>query len=189
MHHSVRTLTLLVGLLAMPAHSIAASDTRPNLVQRVGPIVIGGGQDAAALRRTLGDGCYVEDEGHLGGRYYTNSKRTFTFHAEFGVDWVLEDIELIQGLEVPDTCTSSKTLVSKRLDKPIVVQHGVRLGMSAAELIQALGTPVSDRTTEGVRVLLFEAAYDTDDRVALFYEARYAFKADRLFFISLHDGE
>ena len=187
----MRSLAPTVGatlLLLILGPSATAAD-RPKIVQRIGPVSIDGSHDASSIRRLLGDGCYVEDEGHSGGRYYTNTKRTETFHAEFGVDSRLESIDLQTGFHVPDACRHSATLVTKQLDGPVPIQHGVHLGMSASTLIRVLGSPASDKTSKGVRVLTFQTTSDSDDRVALFYDAYYAFKGDRLVLIALHDGE
>ena len=186
--HSLASPIGAAVLVFVLCPSAGAAD-KPKIVQRIGPIAIDGSHDASSLRRLLGDGCYVADEGHLGGRYYTNTKRSLTFHAEFGVDWALESIDIQRGLHVPDACQQSATLVTKLLDGPLLIQHGIRLGMNARALIKVLGTPSSDKTSKGLRVLTFQTTYESDDRVGLFYDAYYAPQDGRLVLIALHDGE
>jgi hypothetical protein len=140
----------------------------------------------------LGPGCFVPDEPHGGGRYFTNPAQTFTLHSVVGVDTMTEVLELSQGLEIPERChalAKSPPLVSKKLGQHPAVDLGLRLGMPVARLVAALGKPDEDRSQGSHRVLTYRASVDTDDRVTLAYEAKYRFRSGSLVRISLYDGE
>jgi hypothetical protein len=68
------------------------------------------------------------------------------------------------------------------------VDHGIKLGMKRTELISILGTPHNQKTTDSSLILEYNTSMDEDNRVLLYYDAHYEFKADRLIRIRIHDG-
>jgi hypothetical protein len=137
----------------------------------------------------FGQGCYIREEGHGGGRYFINSDRSLTLHTIIGVDNATDYVELSSFPNLPKPCIGFRGATSKGLAAVLEIEHGVRLGMSLDALVLVLGSADSEERKGAVRTLIYRTDVTKDDRVGLDYEARYRFTADRLTQLSIYDGE
>src|ERR1051326_1418697 len=94
-------------------------------------IVVGMSSDTD-VRRMYGDGFFVREEGHLGGRYFTDPKRQVTLHVEIGVDQIIETVSYARGVHLPSRSRNStsalKQSISSRLTPGERLTYGTRLG-------------------------------------------------------------
>jgi hypothetical protein len=161
---------------------LLAGDPEPRLVLQVAGLAVRDTVDEQVVA-ALGAGCFREDEGHGGGRYYVDPTARVTLHTEIGVDYMTETLELLPGVQVPDECRNSPALVSARLSSSPSVDYGLSLGMSEAALISALGAPARREERAGRTVLTYYADAERE-----LYVAEYTFEGARLTRISIHDG-
>lgn len=175
---------LLAALLVL-----AAATERP-LVLSLAGVRVGTrstDKDVVALH---GPGCLVESEPHAGGRYYRDAAGLVTLHASIGTDGITDSVELQRGEHLPLVCRRMRgSFVSSRLSASATLEHGLRLGMSRAELEKRLGPPSKVDHDGGAEVLIYETTADKDPRVTLGYEATYRFEADQLTRVALYDGD
>jgi hypothetical protein len=177
------TLLLAINCIVLAEDSKSQSSILP-IVQQIGGIRAASSHDPDVVEK-YGEGFFVQNEGHGGGRYYIHPSHTYTFHIEIGVDKLIEDVEIFEGVHLPQAA-STKSALSKKLPHNISIDHGIRLGMTSAELIAILGQP-HERQIKGDSLTL-EYHTSEDDRVFLAYDAYYEFKNDRLIRIRIHDG-
>jgi hypothetical protein len=138
----------------------------------------------------FGQGLFTDDEGHGGGRYFTDPNRTITLHVEIGVDRMIDHVELTSGISLPKRLNASDPIfVSQALPAAPKIDHDLRLGMPPSEILKKLGRPKKDEKNGGKRTIVYQATEEDDPRVLLYYEARFTFVADRLTKISIYDGE
>ncbi len=177
------TLILSFNFIALAEDSKSISAALP-LVQQIGNIRPATSHDPDVVER-YGEGLFVRDEGHGGGRYYINQSYSYTFHIEIGVDKLIEDVEIFEGVHLPQSA-STKRALSKKLPDTISIDHGIKLGMKSAELIAILGQEHERKMTGDSLTLEYHTS--EDERVFLAYDAYYEFKNDRLIRIRIHDG-
>ncbi len=184
-----------VGLMLLLSTIVGAAQklqsTQSPLVQIIAGIRVG--PDASTdgdVTKAYGPGLFTDEEGHGGGRYFTDPSKSITLHIEIGVDNIIDHVELTQGLYLPkELKTTDPAFVSQTLPKAPTIDKGLRLGMSGSEIIKKLGPPKKDRKTGNQRTIIYESTVGEDPRVLLFYEAKFTLVSDRLTKISLYDGE
>ena len=174
-------LPVLAELPGQPAR-------RP-LVQTAAGIRLGLKTLDSQVVRMFGQGCYVEEEGHGGGRYFINPDRSLTLHTIIGVDNATDYVELSSFPNLPKPCTRFPGATSRRLAGDLEIEHGLRLGMSPDALVAVLGPADSEKRQGAARTLIYRTDVTKDNRVGLEYEARYRFVANRLTQLSIYDGE
>jgi hypothetical protein len=186
-----RTLAFAAIAAAGTPGATGASAERPQrpLVRTIAGLVVGQKTVDQAVVRTFGRGCFVQEEGHGGGRYYTDLARRVTLHTVIGVDWATDEIELSAFVDLPPACRNAKRTLSPALSEVPIIEHGLRFGMSSSDVIGVLGRPDGDKLARGARTISYRATYDTDPRINLEYEAKFRFVGDRLTKVSLYDGE
>ena len=185
------TPVVLLAALSLGVVSLSVPQERP-LVLHIAGLAVGSRSQDADVVTKFGPGCFVPDEPHAGGRYFTNPKQSLTLHAVVGVDMVTEALELRTGLHLPDSCRApgaDTNLVTSKLSEPPEIDHGVHLGMSRATLVRLLGEPDTVHVSGGSEVLSYEAYYEDDPRVSLFYDGRYEFLEGILVALSISDGD
>ena len=190
MRHAVPMVSVVacMSVLALAAASPLAAKRRP-LVQTAAGITIGLKMRDAQVVSLYGQGCYVREEGHGGGRYFVNAGRSITLHTIIGVDSATDCAELSSFPNLPKPCIGVPGATSTRLPANPDIEHGVRLGMSSDGLRSLLGPSDSEEHEGAARTLIYQTDVEKDDRVGLVYEARYRFIADRLTWLSICDGE
>ncbi len=63
--------------------------------------------------------------------------------------------------------------MTRRLSAPVQIDHGLRLGMSEAQVTAVLGAPDAEEAEASRRTLVYRAEVDSDQRITLSYEAKY----------------
>ncbi len=182
-------LVLLVSI-AVPANKVV-SGQRP-LVQSIAGIRIGPhASNDEDVKKIFGEGLFAADEGHAGGRYYTDKNRQVTLHVELGVDRIVDTIEFTKGLAVPKKLNSSNPkFVSIHLVNSPTIDKNLSLGMSPDTVIGILGKPDKDIKNGNKRTIIYEIGYDEkDSRVSIYYEANFKFVDGQLVQIRIYDGE
>lgn len=175
------------------APSVFAENTNDNksaIVKNLANIFVGlNATKEAEVIKKYGDGFFVKDEGHAGGRYFTDRNRTITLHVEIGVDNIIELVELAKGLDLPlGSEPTAEQLISPRLDAEPKIDKGLRLGMAPDDLLKKIGTPDSDKQENSKRIIQYQADSENDPRVLLFYSATFIFEDNHLVKVSLSDG-
>jgi hypothetical protein len=173
---------------AVAAKGPGPAARRP-LVQTAAGITLGLKTLDSRVVRMFGQGCYIREQGHGGGRYFINSDRSLTLHTIIGVDHATDYVELSSFPNLPKPCIGFRGATSKGLAAMPEIDHGLRLGMSPDALILVLGSADSEERKGAARTLIYRTDVTKDDRVGLDYEARYRFVADRLTQLSIYDGE
>jgi hypothetical protein len=136
-----------------------------------------------------GEGAFAELEGHGGGRYFTDTEKSVTLHTVIGVDKVIDEASIEEGLQIPDEIKSkAENLVSQWLKKSVSVEGGIRLGASLSEVTTRYGPPDEQHTANGKNILKYRADY-LDLEYVLEYEARFEFVRDRLVKVTIYNGE
>ena len=180
-------------MLAAPVSTVpgepAGERVRRLLVQTAAGITLGLKTLDSQVVTMFGQGCYLRDEGHGGGRHFISPDRSLTLHTIIGVDNATDYVELSGFPNLPKPCIGFPGATSRRLATIPEVEHGVRLGMSMDALVAVLGPPDSEERKGAARTLIYRTDVTKDDRVGLDYEARYRFVADRLTQLSIYDGE
>ena len=176
------------GVVCAATWAVAAFGAAPRpLVLHVAGIGVGARSTEADVLKGLGKGCFAAAEPHAGGHYFTDPQQSLTLHIVVGVDDAIEAIEVREGLHVPPTCAGSP--MTSRLAEGPEVEHGLRLGMSEAQIRRVLGAPDETHAAGGQTTLVFRAQAEQDARVSLFYEASFQFERGRLVAIAISDGE
>ena len=189
-----RGTLLLFAVVVITAVSTGPTAARPS---RKGPryplsvagIVVGKSTDSD-VRRMYGDGFFVRDEGHGGGRYFVNPKHRVTLHSEIGVDHVIESVSYGRGIRLPRTLKAAAVVAkatSARLTPDKRLWPGFRLEERAGTILRRFGKPRSDRRSGSRRIVWYEADFHSMPGV-LVYEAELHFENDRLVLVKLHNG-
>jgi hypothetical protein len=112
------------------------------------------------VTRVLGPGLFTDQEGHGGGRYYTDPGHTVTFHVVIGTDNCLEEIDLTDGISLPNGLRASDdpSFVSRALLANPALDGKTRLGASVAAVEKQFRKPDQNVKTGVQRVL----SYDLD---------------------------
>jgi hypothetical protein len=95
------------------------------------------------VQRVLGKGVFREDEGHTGGRYYVDSNSTATLHIVEGVNRVVEELTVAEGLSNKIKMSERAGAISKWFDphEPFGNYHALHLGSTKEEVLSNLGEP------------------------------------------------
>ena len=147
------------------------------------------------VRRMFGDGLFRKDEGHSGGRYYVDPKRTVTLHVEFGVDRVIEYVSYARGIRLPPPHRRGAQVpaqaITARLTSNEHLSGGVRLGDPEGQTLRVfdLGSPTSRFRRGSEHTVRFDTDYEKGSQYVLFYQARFHFSGGRLTAIELYNGE
>jgi hypothetical protein len=186
----VRT-TIAVWLLCVGAQAAEHTRTGHQYPLYCAGIVVGMSTDED-VRRMYGDGLYVRDEGHGGGRYFVDPRHQVTLHVEIGVDRVIDSVSYSRGVHLPSGRRRPGAIptkvVSTRLTPGEHLWLGIRLGETAPYVIRQFGKPAKDGRSRSIRVIRYAADYDNMAFV-LDYEAEFRFRNNRLVSMSLYNGE
>ena len=134
-------------------------------------------------RRLYGDGYFSPEGGHGGTRYFVAADSSYTVAAEIGTDQVIESVDLISGVALPDGVPASAAL--SKLLPPIPEIDRVRLGFTKDRVRGVLGTPSTESTADR---WVYETDYrDTD--CYPFAEATFTFSDAVLVRMSVYVGD
>ena len=183
---------ILVGLGALlPQQSTSAGKKdrrRPEYPLNCAGIVAGISTDRDVVRM-YGPGLFAPAEGHGGGRYYVDAKRSVTLHVETGVDSYIESVSYGKGVRLPAALRKEVVkAVSTSLAATEFSGAGLRIGESALSILRQFGKPKSDHRAGRMRILRYESDYHQMPYV-LVYESRWEFVDDRLTDVQLYNGE
>jgi hypothetical protein len=105
-------------------------------------VTVGINNDAEA-QRLLGKGVFRPDEGHTGGRYYLDAKRTATLHVVDGVDQVVEELTVSSGIYPAIKPNERAAAVSNWFhpEEGFGNWRALRLGSTENEVLKNLGEP------------------------------------------------
>jgi hypothetical protein len=105
-------------------------------------ITVGINDDAEA-QRLLGKGVFRPDEGHTGGRYYVDSKRTATLHIVDGVDGVVEELTVRSGINPAIKPNEQAAAVSRwfNAQEGFGNRGALHLGSTKNDVMTNLGQP------------------------------------------------
>lgn len=115
------------------------------------------------VTKVLGPGLFTDREGHGGGRYYTDPRHTVTFHVVIGTDDSIEEIDLTDGISLPNGLRASDdpSFVSRALVSSPTLDGKTRLGASVSAVEKQFGRPDQSIKTGVQRVLTYDL--DTGD--------------------------
>lgn len=105
-------------------------------------ITVGSTTDSQ-VQRLFGRGIFRADEGHTGGRYFLDSKRTSTLHVVEGVDRVVDELTVRSGIDPTIKGAERELAVSKWFDpqEGFGNWHALHLGSSMKDVLDNLGEP------------------------------------------------
>jgi|GEM_PF-2887697 hypothetical protein len=123
-------------------------------------ITTGVNADSDVVKK-YGKGYYIKNLGHGGGRLYVDSIKGLTLITTIGVDYIIEQTELYQGVERPKY--SKYVKLSKKafahntsIDNSTI--NGLELGVSANTILKSFGKPI--RSSETKEFKKYEYWYD-----------------------------
>jgi len=182
----------VLALILISVQGQAAKSKRaPEYPLYCAGLVVGMSTGADA-RRMYGDGLFVADEGHGGGRYYVDPKHQVTMHIVIGPDDILEEVAYSRGIHLPGknrrTGQVPPRAVSTRLTAHEHLYGGIELGEKVGSFIQEVGKPTRDRRRRAVRMLTY-AGGEEEVPYTLFYTGEFRFVSGRLTSSSLSDSE
>ncbi|HXZ29213.1 MAG TPA: hypothetical protein VEG08_14560 [Terriglobales bacterium] len=136
------------------------------------------------MQRLLGKGVFRPDEGHTGGRYFLDANQTATLHVVGGVDQVVEELTLSQGVSAEIKANERSAAVSKWFDPEEQFGNGLllHLGSTEKEVLSNLGQPKE-------RLSAKQWLYETTCACDLPAYLTVSFKAGRLVELSLAEEE
>jgi len=136
------------------------------------------------VQRLLGKGVFRQDEGHTGGRYFIDLNRTATLHIVEGVDQVIEDLTVTEGVSHKFTIPEQTNAVSKWFDphEPFGNYHALQLGSSKGMVLGNLGEPQR-------RVTPDKWEYESTCACEIPSYLTFSFKAGRVIQVELSDEE
>ena len=152
-------------------------------------IRVGHSTDSQVVQR-FGKGLFLEDEGHGGGRYYTDTARKVTLHVEIGPGSVIESLQYQRGIYLrgapgPDAL---RRAVSQALSAHEQVQPNIALGTSPRRLIRLFGRPLRTRRHGDQLAVVYETDYNMT-RDIIDYKAEFRFVRGRLTYVDIENGE
>ncbi|HKT24315.1 MAG TPA: hypothetical protein VJR04_06910 [Terriglobales bacterium] len=102
-----------------------------------------GVNDDSHVRRLLGAGVFRADEGHTGGRYFIDEKQVATLHVVEGVDNVVEELTLMEGVAPNIKAVDRKAAITKWFNphEQFGKWHQLHLGSTKDEVLSNLGQP------------------------------------------------
>lgn len=143
--------------------------------------------------RMYGPGLAVGyQDGPKDTRYYIDRARTVTLRIGTHTDGMVVSATLSEGVSLPARITvdDHPEVVASSLSAPVRIGQDLRLGMSAAVVINYLGQPTFDETTGVVRKLTYEVVAENPAEVGwINYNAYYVFKGGRLHSVEIYAGE
>jgi hypothetical protein len=131
-------------------------------------------------------------DGPPDSRYYTDPSHAVTLRVRTHTDDVVVAVKLSEGIALPDgvDADDDAALVATPLSVPVVIDRGIALGMTAAEVVDRLGRPKFDETTGIVRTLTYEVVADDPVEAGYInYNATYGFARDQLRSAEIYAGE
>lgn len=158
----------------------------PRLPLRVAGVVVGYSRDAD-VRQLYGAGLFKPEEGHVGGRYYSDPSSSVTLHVEIGVDDVIEEATLSQGISA-SLKKKGALMQSQYLKMSDSTDYGVKLGDSVRSILDAFGPPKENKRDGNKRKIVYVADYETVPWV-LYYSASFEFENDKLISLTIHNGD
>jgi hypothetical protein len=139
-------VVLLLALASVgQSSSPASSATRKGTVcwpLNFAGITIGVNTDAQ-VQRLLGKGVLRHGEGHTGGRYFIDVNNTATLHIVEGVDQVVEELTVVEGVS-PEITASERAIATSEWFVPrehFGNWHALHLGSTEHEVLANLGEP------------------------------------------------
>ncbi len=157
------------------------------LVQEICGVRPGKMNDSDIIK-LYGNGASFWDPDHGRARYYTNQRHSYTLHISIGLDKKVEDVEIIDGLDIPKPYSLKKAVITNLPSTPTVDQK-IQWGMKQADVVTLLGKPTHEDKGNNTKVIIFNTTNKEDKRVNYNYDAYYTFKNDKLTRVSIHDGE
>ena len=143
--------------------------------------------------RMYGPGLAVGyQDGPKDSRYDIDQARTVTLRVGTHTDGTVVSATLSEGVSLPAgiTVDDHPEVVAASLSAPVRIDQDLRLGMSAATLINLLGQPTFDETTGALRRLTYEVVAENPAEVGwINYNATYLFEHDVLRSAEIYAGE
>jgi len=95
------------------------------------------------VQRLVGKGVFRQDEGHTGGRYFIDASHTATLHIVEGVDQVVEELTVTEGVSHEIKTSEQANATSKWFDphEPFGNYHALHLGSTKEQVLSNLGQP------------------------------------------------
>jgi|SRR5215472_7327005 len=136
------------------------------------------------VQRLLGKGVFRKDEGHTGGRYFVDVNGKATLHMVEGVDRVVDELTVAQGISHEIKASERSTATSKWFDphEPFGNWHALRLGSTKDEVLSNLGEPQK-------RINANEWQYESTCACELPAYVSVSFKAGRVVQLALAEEE
>jgi len=153
--------------------------------------VVVGMSRMADVQKMYGDGLFVAEEGHGGGRYFVDPKQEVTLHVESGVDNVIETVSLSRGVRLPDKYKKGTAVPKQAIAPRLSVKEElswINLGNRADKILDHFGPPKEDKAKQGIRTIIYETDY-TKSPYVLAYRAELEFEDDKLVSVTLYNGE
>jgi hypothetical protein len=143
------------------------------------------------VTKVLGPGLFTSEEGHGGGRYYTNAGHTATLHVVIGTDGGLEEVELTDGIALPNGLRLSDTpaFVSRALPANPRLNGKAALGSSVSAVRKQFGKPDQDSRTGVQHILTYDLTLGDDWWDNSYGFSRFTFVGDRLRSVSYYMNE
>jgi hypothetical protein len=116
------------------------------------------------VTKALGPGLFTNEEGHGGGRYYTNPGHTVTLHVVIGTDGGLEEVDLTDGIALPNglRLSDDRAFVSRALPANPSLNGKATLGSSVSAVRKQFGKPDQDFRTGVQRILTYDLTLGDD---------------------------
>lgn len=124
--------------------------------------------------------------------YYIDPARSITLRVGTHTDGIVLSATLSEGVSLPTgtTVDDHPEVVTTSLSAPVRIDQNLRLGMSAAAVINLLGQPTFDETAGVVRKITYEVVAENPAEVGwINYNAYYIFKSGRLRSVEIYAGE
>jgi hypothetical protein len=80
--------------------------------------ILAGNTDRPQVERLLGPGAFVPDESGFPVSYYLDPDESVTIRVEYGTDDLVQTLDVIEGVVVPESLRNDPHLVSKFLRPP-----------------------------------------------------------------------
>lgn len=134
------------------------------------------------VTKVLGPGLFTNEEGHGGGRYYTNPGHTATLHVVIGTDGGIEEVGLTDGIALPNglRLSDDRAFVSRALPANPRLNGKVALGSSFAAVRKQFGKPDQDSRTGVQRIVTYDLTLGDDWWGNSYGFSRFTFVGDRL---------
>lgn len=136
------------------------------------------------VQRLLGKGVFRKDEGHSGGRYFIDVHGSATLHIVEGVDRVVDEVTVAEGISHEIKASERLAATSKWFDRRETFGnwHALRLGSTKEDVLSNLGDP---QEKINVDEWLYESTCACESPTYL----SVSFKAGRLIELGLEEEE